>query len=72
MNHLIIYLEGAGCCISAGMVRELSEGIEPVAYYRLSETECRIFEMEDTVIPRFICVVNDKFNDEQAKGHQLM
>lgn len=59
MKHLIEYLECAGCCISAGMIRELSEGIEPVAYYRISEIECRICEMEDIAIPRHTCIVTD-------------
>ncbi|MCI6008599.1 MAG: hypothetical protein MRZ48_00460 [Anaerostipes hadrus] len=57
MKHLIVYLEGAGCCISVSMIRKLSEGIETVAYYWSSETECKICEMEESEIPRRTCIV---------------
>ena len=59
MNQLITYLEGAGCCIGGGMIQKLSEGIELVAYYGISEPECRICEMEASVIPRRTCIVTD-------------
>ena len=44
MNQLVSYLSRKGCTIDEKLIAELSCGIEPVFYHRISETEIRIIE----------------------------
>jgi len=44
MNQLVSYLSGKGCTTDEKLIAELSCGIEPVFYHRISETEIRIIE----------------------------
>ena len=44
MESLVNYLSNKGCLTNEKLIAELSKGIEPVYYSRLSETEIEILE----------------------------
>ncbi len=58
MEQLVDYLSNKGCVTDVELIKELSLGIEPVHYRRLSETEIEIIDVVDdgVVMPNHICI----------------
>ena len=51
MNRLVHYLSNKGCVTDMEYIAELSKGLEPVYYCRISETEIKIVEtVEDKIM----------------------
>ena len=44
MNQLVAYLSNKGCITDEKLIAKLSRGIQPIYYYKLSETEAIIDE----------------------------
>ena len=59
MESLVDYLSNKGCMTNGTLIAMLSDGIEPVYYRRLSETEIEIIETVDNsiIMPRHTCIM---------------
>ena len=59
MESLVDYLSNKGCMTDGALIAMLSEGIEPVYYRRLSETEVEILEAvtDGIIMPRHMCIL---------------
>ncbi len=59
MKNLVDYLSNKGCVTDFEIIAELSEGIEPVYYRRLSENEVEIVDTvkDEVIIPRHMCIM---------------
>ena len=51
MQVLVGYLSNKGCLTDVALIKKLSDGLEPVYYYKLSETETKI---EETVLDKVV------------------
>ena len=59
MESLVDYLSNKGCITDGALIAALSEGIEPVYYRHLSETEIEILETvtDGIIMPRHTCIL---------------
>jgi len=59
MESLVKYLSNKGCITDGALIAALSEGIEPVYYRRLSETEIEILKTvtDTTILPKHLCIL---------------
>lgn len=46
MNRLVAYLSNKGCMTDEKLINKLSRGIEPAYYYKVSENEIKIDEVD--------------------------
>lgn len=60
MENLVDYLSNKGCVTDIKLIEKLSEGLDPVYYRRLSETETEILEeLNDKVcLPRHTTIIS--------------
>lgn len=58
MEKLAAYMGSKGCITDSNYIIELSKGLEPVYYRRISENEVEIIEeAKDIMIPRYIGIL---------------
>ena len=62
MKQLVDYLSNKGCVTDVERIAKLSKGIEPVYYYKLSETETRI---EEVISDNGLCLITPLWLDKK-------
>lgn len=69
MEWLVDYMSNKGCVTDVAVISELSKGLEPVHYRRLSETETEILDtMDELVLPPHTCVI---INSKDARDENM-